>query len=101
MKRYIVYDSDGSILRAGNCQESTLPLQAAPGEFVMEGQADDRTQKISGTRIVDKAPAELAAENTVAEYTEAPAAGDMPIMIAQGQWDAVLQRLADLEAKLL
>jgi len=65
MKQFVVYNQEGRILRSGSCQDSTFELQAQEGEFVMEGQANDVTQKfvfdgIDGygqpvnPRIVDK-----------------------------------------------
>ena len=42
MKPYTVYNSEGKILRTGTCQESTIALQAGPGETSIEMEADDR-----------------------------------------------------------
>ena len=41
MKSFIVYDSEGFILRTGSCVDSDLEMQAGDNEFVMEGIADD------------------------------------------------------------
>ena len=54
MKNYIVYNSNGDILRAGICKDSDLSLQAADGEFILEGTANDATQKIVDGQVVDK-----------------------------------------------
>ena len=54
MKNYIVYNSNGDILRVGICKDSDLSLQAADGEFILEGTANDATQKIVDGQVVDK-----------------------------------------------
>lgn len=51
---YIVYNSNGEILRTGYCSPSDLSNAANTGEFVMEGAADARTQKIVDGNIVSK-----------------------------------------------
>ena len=51
---YIVYDSDGEILRTGTCPTSMFILQASKGEFVIEGIANDVTQKIVDGKVVEK-----------------------------------------------
>lgn len=54
MKNFVVYDSDGEILRTGRCADSDFDLQAGPGQSVMEGVADDSTQRVVAGAIVDK-----------------------------------------------
>jgi len=51
MKNYIVYDSEGNILKTGQCREEDLSLQ---GELVIEGIADDAVHKIENGQVVDK-----------------------------------------------
>jgi len=51
MKNYIVYDSEGNILKTGQCREEDLSLQ---GELVIEGIADDSIHKIQNGQVVDK-----------------------------------------------
>ena len=46
MKYYIVYNATGEILRSGVTAPETFSDQAQPGEFVMEGKADDELQYI-------------------------------------------------------
>lgn len=62
MKRYLIYDKNGIILRRGQCIDKVFGLQTAPGEFIMEGVADDITQKVINGEIVDKTPEEIKAE---------------------------------------
>lgn len=99
MKTYIVYDKDGRILRTGICPDHMSALQASGNEFVMEGSANDVTQKIkfepSGPKIIDKTPKEIEAEKP----SEIPEE-QKPAPITKGQWQSVLDRLAAGEVKL-
>jgi hypothetical protein len=54
MKQFIVHDAAGSILRTGSCSDDDLVLQAGNGEVVVEGVADDATQRFSGGVLVTK-----------------------------------------------
>ena len=77
----------------------------APGEFIMEGEADDATQKIDfdgfdvdgqpiNPRVVDKTPEEIEADNPT------PASMSLekkPASITNKQWQDVLRRLRVLE----
>lgn len=54
MKRFIIYNTFGEILRAGNAPDDMIAIQAQPGESVMEGTADEATQYVEGGQIVDK-----------------------------------------------
>lgn len=53
---FIVYDSKGEIIRTGSCPSAMLALQTGVYEFVMEGQADDRTQWVDN-HVVTQRPA--------------------------------------------
>jgi hypothetical protein len=53
MKKYIVYNSNGQIIKTGSCADSDFERQ---GEFVMEGTADDSSQYIENGQIVDMPP---------------------------------------------
>ena len=54
MKSYIVYDSDGNIVRTGSCSQHDLHLQAIDGQFVIEGDADDASKMIVDGKVVDR-----------------------------------------------
>jgi hypothetical protein len=54
MKSYIVYGSDGIIVRTGLCSQHDLHLQAIDGQFVIEGEADDASKMIVDGNIVDR-----------------------------------------------
>ena len=66
MKNFIVYDSEGNILRTGSCQDGDVSLQAGSGEFVMEGTADDATQMIVNGEVVSKPEQTNSEKNTSA-----------------------------------
>ena len=51
MKSFIIYDSDGFILRTGSCVDSDLYMQAGDNEFVMEGIADDSIHMIINGKV--------------------------------------------------
>ena len=46
MRQFIIFNQEGNILRCGFCQDSTFSMQAQKCEFVIEGQANDVTQKV-------------------------------------------------------
>lgn len=58
MRKFVVYDKDGHILRTGICPEGSMDLQRSDGQFVMEGVANDATQHVVDGKIVDKPPAD-------------------------------------------
>jgi len=95
---YIVYNKAGKILRKVICPHIISLLQAGDGEFVMEGSANDVTQKIKNPgiagEVIDKTPEEIEEQN--------PTLPDMPFEkrlagITNEQWQAVLDRLENLE----
>jgi hypothetical protein len=53
MKKYIVYNSTGEILRTGTCIDTDLHLQPKDGEFVIEGVCkDDHNHKVIDGELV-------------------------------------------------
>jgi len=56
MKSFIVYNADGDILRTGTCPDNMMGIQASKsnGEHILEGMANDVTQKIVKGKIVEK-----------------------------------------------
>ena len=94
MKVFTVYDNNGKILRGGFCSDLDFLKQANDGEFVMEGRADDVTQKIIDGKIFNKTQEEIEAEKPPEIPFEIQAA-----FITNEQWQKVLNRLEVLEAK--
>ena len=66
MKNFIVYDSNGNILRTGQCPDSMVSIQAnTQMETVIEGIADDRMQKIVNGKVVDRPPEEIPPDTQI------------------------------------
>jgi len=52
---YIVYEPcTGKILRSGKCPDNMIGIQAEFGQSVIEGVANDTTQFIDNTVVIDK-----------------------------------------------
>ena len=94
MKNYIVYDNKGKILRTGSCSNTSFALKAGDGELIIEGVADDVTQKIIDGKVVNKTSEEMAAENPPS--IEIPF-GQRKAMITNEQYRYILDRLTELE----
>jgi hypothetical protein len=56
MKKFIIHNASGEILRTGECSENAFDFQAAEGEFIIEGEANDATQMIVNGAVVNKPP---------------------------------------------
>jgi hypothetical protein len=54
MKKFIIYNLLGEILRVGSCPEIALAIQAQEGEFLLEGEADGETQMVIDGLVVEK-----------------------------------------------
>lgn len=54
MKNFIIYDNLGNIKRTGSCPDNLFALQALEDEFILEGTANQLTQKIEDGVIVEK-----------------------------------------------
>jgi len=55
MAIYIVYDTaTGVIRRTGSCPDDMVSVQPQSGQSVMQGQADNSTQYISGGLVTNK-----------------------------------------------
>ena len=55
---FIVYNSEGMIIRTGSCSDSDISIQAGENEFVIEGIADDSCQMIVDGKVIDKPDSE-------------------------------------------
>ena len=94
MKMYVLHDVTGKILRTGVCSNKEFKKEANEGEFILEGIADDRFDKIVDGEIVTKTPEEIEVDNplTVPQPFE-----DRIVSITNKQWQDVLDRLNGLE----
>lgn len=106
--QYIIYNKMGEALRIIDSPPSSSLLQVKENEFIMEGGADDATQKIEfddfdddgqpiNPRVVNKTPAEIARDNPP-ELLEMPFK-KQPANITKEQLQDVLNRLSKLETK--
>ena len=95
--KYIIYNEAGEILRVVDCHPTLEQIQAHDGEFILQGEANDVTQKVVGSKIVDKTPQEIAADT----YTPPPEKQfeKRPAIITNEQWQDVLDRLKKLETE--
>lgn len=50
---FIIYNSQGRILRTGQCSDADVLLQANEGEYVLQGIANQSTQYIVDGTVVD------------------------------------------------
>ena len=100
MKNFIIYNQKGEILRTGYCLPNTFYLQANENEFVMEGKANDVTQKITNAgikgKVVDKTPQEIAEATVITGIKQLPFE-KQTAHISNEQWQEVLGRLDALE----
>ena len=111
MKKFVVYDGSGRVLRSGTCATEDFALQAAGGEFILEGVADDATQMIVDRVVVNK-PEPSDAEKTTAALEEVrlrrdtslastdwTQTTDSPLTAEQrSEWQMYRQALRDLPA---
>ena len=99
MKHFIVYNKEsGKIISNGTCPDGDVKLQiiGKPDASVMEGIANNKTQKIVDGEVVDKTPQEIT-EDT---YTPPVVTHEkQPALITNEQWQDVLSRLEILEAE--
>ena len=111
MKQFIVHDAAGNILRTGSCGDNDLVLQAGNGEVVVEGVADDATQRFSGGVLATK-PEPTDAEKSASAIIELKVlrqslladsdwtqTADSPLTADQrSEWQMYRQALRDLPA---
>jgi len=98
MKQFIIYNTQGKILRTGTCQDKCFDLQASnPGELVLEGAADDLKHKIAGKKVIDKTQPEIEIEKSRQRKTPKE---KKYVRINSEQWQDVLARLNKLETKV-
>jgi hypothetical protein len=101
----IIYNKKKEILRTIKCPPALREKQLRKNEFIMEGEANDATQKIEfdgfdergqpiNPRVVNKTPKEIQAGKSPEVLFEKRAAN-----ITNEQWRDVLHRIDKLEKK--
>lgn len=107
MKKFIIFNAQGKVLRSGSGQNSCFELQANDGEFVFEGEVKDMTQKIKfdgfdekgkpiNPRIINKTSEEIEIDNP---KTKPKPFKKQKANITNEQLEDILKRLEQLEAK--
>ena len=107
MAQFIVYDQNKEVLRTGNAPLGMVNMQAGPGEFTIEGTADDRKQKMEfdgldesgrpiNPRLVDKTPAEIERDNPPPPVIPDE---DKPAQMTKKELALLMQRVKDIEDK--
>lgn len=111
MKNFVIYNSEGTILRTGSCPDEMFAIQRIGDEIIMEGVADDATKCVVDGVIVNK-PNLTSTEKTAAamfeirqirdlglrdsDWTQVP---DSPLTAEQrSDWQMYRQKLRDLPA---
>lgn len=93
---YLVHDDSGQILRTGHCRVEDFARQADnPGEHVLFATGNDLLHKVVDGEIVERSAAEMKTQEQPEVKEE-----DRPVCVTQGQWQAIQDRLAALEAAL-
>jgi len=106
--KYIIYSKTGEILRVVECHPTLADKQVKKDTFIMEGNANDATQKVEfdgfdvegqpvNPRVVDKTLEEIEADNPL--IPEIPKS-QMQIYITNEQWWDIQDRLSNLEQQL-
>ena len=106
--KFVLYNkTTRKITATGHCQPSAFDKQAGDGEFVLEGTANDVTQKVEfdglddngqpiNPRVVDKTSAEVERDNP---KTKPKPAKKQRAKITNEQLQNILDRLTALELR--
>lgn len=109
MKNFIVYNSDGQIIRYGECPDGDLALQAGEGQSVLEAVFEPN-KKVQDGALVDDLPtqSELNAQALkllrtqraqFLAYSDWTQVHDSPLSADQKtEWQLYRQQLRDLPA---
>lgn len=86
MKSFIVYKSDGKIVRTGSCVDSDFDMQAAEEEFVIEGIADDYLHAVSGGEIVNAPEADAPNTSDLIHQTQKESRANRNVRLQKSDW---------------
>ena len=83
MKRFVIYNNEGKILRTGSCPDDMFDIQRGDNELIVEGTANDATQHVVDGVILDK-PDLTTAEQTAIGMLEIRQIRDL--ILADTDW---------------
>ena len=86
MKSFIVYKSDGKIVRTGSCVDSDFDMQAGEDEFVIEGIADDTLSIISDGKIVNAPEADATNTDDLIHQTQKESRANRNARLQKSDW---------------
>ena len=86
MKSFIVYKSDGKIVRTGSCVDSDFDMQAGEDEFVIEGIADDTLSIISDGKIVNAPEADAPNTDDLIHQTQKESRANRNVRLQKSDW---------------
>ena len=86
MKSFIVYKSDGKIVRTGSCVDSDFDMQAGEDEFVIEGIADDTLSIISDGKIVNAPEADAPNTDDLIHQTQKESRANRNARLQKSDW---------------
>jgi len=86
VKSFIVYKSDGKIVRTGSCVDSDFDMQAGEDEFVIEGIADDTLSIISDGKIVNAPEADAPNTDDLIHQTQKESRANRNVRLQKSDW---------------
>jgi len=86
VKSFIVYKSDGKIVRTGSCVDSDFDMQAGEDEFVIEGIADDTLSIISDGKIVNAPEADATNTDDLIHQTQKESRANRNARLQKSDW---------------
>lgn len=95
---YLVYDSEGRILRSGYCRGELVDLQAGEGESALRERADDARHKVVGGKLAAKTQQEIELDQSLDPAASIEQRSASP---SDAQWQDLEARLVNLEQRLL
>ena len=109
MKNFVVYNSDGKILKYGECADSDLSLQASTGESVLEAKFQPNKKVKDGVLVDDVSTQSVLKEKTLKllraerahllSVTDWTQVNDSPLSTdVKKQWEDYRKKLRDLPA---
>lgn len=94
MKKYLIYDNTGEIVRIKTQSHGAFRGTLEQGQFIIEGSANPLTEKVVNGKIVPKTAQEIAA---IPAPKPIPPREKRRAWISQESWDDIIKRIEALE----